>query len=108
MRYLILVIDDSSNSGTPEEAAAIDEYNERLRRNGHWVMAAGIGGPSTATLIDNRAGAMVASDSSLFNEPEFYSGFWVIEVPDQETARELALAGSRACNRRVELRPFLR
>ena len=51
---------------------------------------------------------MVASDSSLFNEPEFYSGFWVIEVSDQETARELALAGSRACNRRVELRPFLR
>jgi hypothetical protein len=33
---------------------------------------------------------------------------WIVETDDLETARRLASAGSRACNRRVELRPFLR
>jgi len=39
--------------------------------------------------------------------PEYYSGFWLIEAGDESKARELALAGSLACNRKVELRPYL-
>ena len=35
------------------------------------------------------------------------SGFWLIQAPDIATARELAAEGSRACNRKVELRPLL-
>lgn len=108
MRYLIFVIDDRSNSGTPEEAAAIDEFNEALRRDGHWVMAAGIGAPDTASLIDNRSGTVLSTQASLFGGTEFYSGFWIVEAPDAALAEQLAAAGSAACNRRVELRPFLR
>jgi len=39
--------------------------------------------------------------------PECYSGFWLIEASDEAKAKELALAGSLACNRKVELRPYL-
>jgi hypothetical protein len=44
---------------------------------------------------------------SLFSAPEYYSGFWIIETKSEEEAGKLALAGSRACNRRVELRPYI-
>jgi hypothetical protein len=35
------------------------------------------------------------------------SGFWVINVPDDETALQLATEGSKACNRKVQLRRFI-
>ena len=38
---------------------------------------------------------------------EFFSGFWIIDVPSVEVAREFAAKGSVACNRKVELRPLL-
>ena len=56
MRYLIAVIDDQTGSATPDEREAIDAFNERLRAEGHWVLAAGVGAPRTATVLDNRGG----------------------------------------------------
>jgi len=38
---------------------------------------------------------------------EFLAGFWVMEAADLDVALELAAAGSKACNRKVEVRPFL-
>ena len=107
MRYIIYVIDDQSNSGTNEEMTEIDEFNERLRVDGHWVFATGIDAPSTATLIDNRGGASLSKVGSLFESREHYSGFWIIDAKDLQVAQSLAFEGSRCCNRRVELRPVL-
>lgn len=107
MRFVIFVIDSESNSGTGDEMVAIDEFNARLQRDRHWVFAAGIGAPDTATVIDNRANEPQIEHRSLFDTADFYSGFWVIDAPDTDVAQQLALAGSRACGRRVELRPFL-
>ena len=108
MRYVVFVIDGESNTGTTDEMAAIDAFNDRLERDGHWVFAAGISGPGEASVIDNRAGVGISQAGSLFADVQHYSGFWVIEAPSHEVAVELATAGSQACNRRVELRPFLR
>ena len=33
--------------------------------------------------------------------------FWIIEAPDLDVALKLATEGSKACNRKVEVRPFL-
>ncbi|WP_455430608.1 hypothetical protein [Paractinoplanes durhamensis] len=38
---------------------------------------------------------------------EFIIGFWIIEAADLDVALRLAADGSRACNRKVEVRPFL-
>ena len=105
---MIFVIDTTPGSADGDEMAAIDVFNEHLQNNGHWIMAAGIGAPSTATVIDNRNDLGSVAGQSLFATPDYYSGFWVVEADSPDTARELALAGSKACNRRVELRPFLR
>ena len=79
MRFLIAVIDDRSNSADSNEMVAIDEFNDHLSKKGQLIMACGIEDPSSASVLDNRAGS-------------------------EAEAKELAAWGSKACNRKVELR----
>ncbi|CAN2181573.1 YCII-related [Candidatus Nanopelagicaceae bacterium] len=106
MRFLISVIDDLSNSGTPEEMVEIDAFNDKLRANNQFIFAWGLQEPSTATVIDNRKGANAETGKPLFDAKEHYSGLWMIEATDAETAKKLAFEASKACNRKVELRPL--
>lgn len=107
MQYLVSVIDDRTNSGTAEEALAIDEFNERLRAGGHWVFAAGLAAPEASTVIDGRGEEPVFSDGPFVESKEHMAGLWIIEAPDLDVALELMAAGSKACNRRLEVRPML-
>lgn len=107
MQFLISVIDDQTGSATPEEMAAIDDFNDHLRTAGHWVLACGITSPNEATVIDNRGAQPVVTAGPLHESSEYISGFWLVNAPDPDTARALAANGSRACNRRVELRPLM-
>jgi hypothetical protein len=107
MQYLVSVIDDSTNSASPDEMAAIDAFNEQLQAEGHWVFAGGLGGPDTATVIDNRKGDAVMTDGPFIESKEYLAGFWIMEAPDLDVALKLAAEGSKACNRKVEVRPFL-
>ena len=106
MRFLISVIDDLSNSGTPAEMAEIDKFNDSLRANNQFIFAWGLHAPETATVIDNRNGANTETGKPHFDAKEHYSGFWVIEADLPETAKKLAFEASKACNRKVELRPL--
>lgn len=107
MRFLISVIDDTSNSGTDAEMAAVDAFNDTLRANGHWIFACGLADLTNAVVIDNRQDVGLVTEAPLFTAKEQFSGFWVIEANDETTARTLAHGGSKACNRKVELRPLL-
>jgi hypothetical protein len=107
MQYLFSVIDDRTDSGTPEEQAAIDVFNDRLQADGYWVFAGGLNSPGTATVVDNRGSEPVVTDGPFVETKEHIAGFWIIEAPDLDVALELATGGSKACNRRVEVRPFL-
>ena len=107
-RYIIFVIDGPGNPASANEIAMIDGFNEKLQKNGNWIAAAGITGPERATVFDNRGGKQHIVEGSIFQSTEHYSGFWLIQAESIKEARELALEGSMACNRRVELRPFLK
>jgi len=107
MQYLVSVIHDGTELATPGEMAAIDVFNERLHTEGHWVFAAGVGAPDTATVIDNRGGEAVFTDGPFVESKEYLAGFWIIEASDLDLALKLAAEGSKACNRKVEVRPFL-
>jgi hypothetical protein len=107
MQYLVSVIDDKTNSGTPDEMAAINEFNERLEAEGHWVFAGGLASPSAATVIDNRGGEPLFTDGPFLESKEYLAGLWIIEAPDLDAALKFATDGSKACNRKVEVRPFL-
>ena len=107
MQYLVSVITDSSALATPDEMAAIDVFNDRLQAEGHWVFAGGLAGPSSATVIDNRGDEAMFTDGPFLESKEYLAGFWIIEAADLDVALKLAAEGSNACNRKVEVRPFL-
>jgi len=107
MHYLVSVIHDRSGLATAEEMAAIDVFNDRLQAEGHWVFAGGLASPNTATVIDNRGGEALFTDGPFLESKEYLAGFWIIEAPDLDVALKLAAEGSKACNRKVEVRPFL-
>jgi hypothetical protein len=108
MQYLVSVIADDATSATPEEHAAIDVFNDRLQAEGHWVFAGGLASPSAATIIDNTGGGeAMFTDGPFLESKEYIVGFWIIEAPDLDVALKLAAEGSKACNRKLEVRPFL-
>ncbi len=112
MQYLISVIDDEqtiaagNDSAVQAEMSAVDIFNDRLQAEGHWVYANGLGAPETAMVIDNRGERPSLSDGPFVESKEFLGGLWIIEVPDRDVALMLAAEGSKACNRKVEVRPF--
>lgn len=107
MRYLVSVIADETGLATPDEQAAINVFDDRLKAEGHWVFAGGLGAPSTATVIDNRGEEAMVTDGPFLESKEYLAGFWIMEAPDLDVALKLAAEGSKACNRKVEVRPFL-
>jgi hypothetical protein len=106
-QYLMSVLDETAGLATAEEMAAIDAFNEQLKADGHWVFAGGLASPSTATVVDGRDGEPVFTDGPYLESKEHIVGFWIIEAPHLDVALRLAALGSKNCNRRVELRPFL-
>jgi hypothetical protein len=107
MHYLVGVIDDTAGLATPDEMAAIDAFNDRLRAEGHWVFAGGLGSPSSATVIDNRGEEAMFTDGPFVESKEYLAGFWIMEAADLDVALKLAAEGSKACNRKIEVRPIL-
>jgi hypothetical protein len=116
MQYLISVIDNAADlaaadeaaaAGNPEpESGALDAFNDRLVAEGYWVFSGGLAAPGTATVIDNRGGEALFTDGPFVESKEHIGGLWIIEAADLDVALRLAAEGSRACNRRVEVRPF--
>jgi hypothetical protein len=107
MQYVVSVINDTDGLARPDEEAAIDVFNARLQAEGHWVFAGGLGSLDLATDIDNRGGEAIITDGPFLESKEHIVGFWIIEAPDLDVALTLAAEGSKACNRKIEVRPFL-
>ena len=107
MQYLLSVIHDAASLATPEEMVAINAFNDKLIAEDHWVFAGGLAAPSSATVIDNRRGEAIFTDGPFLESKEFLAGFWIIEAADLDVALKLATEGSKHCNRKVEVRPFL-
>jgi hypothetical protein len=106
-QYLISVLTETPDLATAEEQAAIDVFNDQLVADGYWVFAGGLASPSTATVVDGRDGEPVFTDGPYVESKEYIIGFWIVNAPDLDVALRLAAAGSKSCNRRVELRPIL-
>jgi hypothetical protein len=106
LKYLFSVIDDTADLAATDEMAAIDAFNDRLTADGHWVFAGGLESPSSATVIDSRGGEALFTDGPFVESKEYLAGFWIIQAPDLDVALKLAAEGAKACNRKVEVRPF--
>ncbi|MBF4629122.1 YciI family protein [Curtobacterium flaccumfaciens] len=117
MQFLVNVIDDgqaaavgNTYSATDAEAAAVDAFNQRMADA--IVFAAGVSAPADTTVVDAREGATDTTPGHATTRPatsvdEYVAGFWVMDLPDAETAARVAHQASQACNRKIELRPLL-
>ena len=106
MHYLLTVIGDTANPTDDSAPGAIDAFNDRLKDEGRWVFGGGLTDPRDATVTDSRGGEPVFTDGPFVESKEFLAGFWVLEAADLDVAMKLAAAGSKACNRKIEVRPF--
>lgn len=86
---------------------AIHAFNRALDAVGHRVLAVGLAAPETATVVDDRGGEAPLIDGPFVETKEFVAGLWIFEAADRAEALALAAEGSKACNRKVEVRPFL-
>jgi hypothetical protein len=84
----------------------VDAFNARLRDAGAWVFAGGLMPRDLATTVDNTEGKKIVLDGPFAETKEWLGGFWIIDVPDLDVALRWAQEGSRACARKVEVRPF--
>jgi hypothetical protein len=107
MQYLVSVIHDAASLATEDEMTAIHAFNARLQAEGHWVFAGGLAAPGSATVIDNRGEETMFTDGPFVESKEYLAGLWIWEAADLDVALKLAVDGSKACNRKLEVRPFL-
>jgi len=115
MQYLLSVygpaeIDELSSYPDKETMvktmADTGAFNERLQAQGHFVYANGLASATTATVVDGRGDSPLVTDGPYLESKEYLGGFWVIEASDLDQALALAAEGSKACQGKVEVRPF--
>ncbi len=81
-------------------------FNERLQAAGHFVYANGLASATSATVVDGQVDPPVVTDGPYLESKEYLGGFWIIEATDLDQALALAAEGSKACQGKVEVRPF--
>jgi hypothetical protein len=76
-----------------EYLAGWTHYVKALRESGIVVSGSGLYAPETATTVRRRDGEMLVQDGPVTETKEQIGGFFVIDVPDLETALEWAARG---------------
>lgn len=93
---------------TPEEmqsiVADVDAFNAKYADQ--TVFAGGLEEPSAATMIDGTGAEVVVTDGPFAETKEHLGGFWILELPDLDTALKVGAEASKACALPLEIRPF--
>ena len=108
MQYLVSVIDDTAGSRHPDR----DGCHRRRSTTGSRPRATGSspaasGRPARPPSSTTAVGRRCSPTGPFVESKEYLAGFWIIEAADLDVALKLAAEGSKACNRKVEVRPFL-
>lgn len=84
----------------------VDNFNKKVTEAGQWVFGGGLCPPTTATVVNNTGGKVTVTDGPYVETKEMLGGFWVLELPDLDSALKLAEEASVACQNAIEVRPF--
>ena len=82
------------------------DYDEEIRRSGHYIVSNALQRARTARTVRVRGGKVSTTDGPFAETKEQLGGFWVIRAPDLDAALAWAAKGSEACGAPVEVRPF--
>ena len=112
MKYMLLLRaapDGGPQEGTPELDAEMAQWGavtEELQSSGVLLSGMGLDGENTATTLRTRNGERVLTDGPFAETKELLFSFYVIDVPDLDTAIEWAAKMPNAEYGSVEIRPL--
>jgi hypothetical protein len=114
MTYMIMVCETDAafraRTDEKEKAAywgAYRAYTQALRDSGAMTGGHGLQPPLTATTVRLRGGARSVQDGPYAEAKEQLGGYYIIDVPDLDTALEWAARCPAAAEGAVEVRPVL-
>ncbi|MBL7254339.1 YciI family protein [Paractinoplanes lichenicola] len=110
MKYMVMMFGDGGEMAATAEPAWVrdmmqfmHDFNAELTKTGELVDARGLAFPSTAKTISYTDGQVAVTDGPYAESKESLAGFWILDLPNEERAIELA--GRVAFwSRKVELR----
>jgi hypothetical protein len=85
---------------------AVDVVNKKMMDAGIWVFAGGLEAIDVSTTVDNTGDQPIVTDGPFAESKEWIGGFWILELPDLDAALQWATEASKACDGKVEVRPF--
>jgi len=113
MKYMLLIYEkpqDFADRSDPAKSAAYwagwSNYGRMLTEAGVMIDGAGLQPPETATTVTLRGGERQIQDGPYADTKEQIGGFYVIDVPDLDTALELTASCPAAASGAVEVRPY--
>jgi hypothetical protein len=113
MQYMLLLYGDPSREpafGTSEFGAMMQGYSDfsaLLKAEGVMLGGEGLQGVETATSLRLRSGKVETMDGPFAETREHLGGFYVIDVPDLDTALRYAAQVPAAKYGTVEVRPVI-
>jgi hypothetical protein len=113
MQYLALIYSAPNTApayGTPEFAAFMADYNAFtgfLKSKGAFVAGDALKSVSTATSLRLRGGKVETMDGPFAETKEHLGGYYLIDVPDLDTALAYAAKIPTAAFGTIELRPVM-
>lgn len=114
MNYMLTMNEvdaDFAVRNDPKQAGAYwgawGAYSAAIRDAGIFVSGAGLQPPNTATTVRVRGGKTQVQDGPFADTKEQLAGFFVINVPDLDTALSWAAKAPSALTASVEVRPLL-
>lgn len=105
MKYALLIYSDWDSSGIPAGAREgwID-YARAAKEAGILLGAEQLAGPDTATSVRLRGGQRLLTDGPFLETKEHLGGFFLIDVPDLDTALDWAARMPHATSGTAEVR----
>lgn len=113
MQYMALIYGDPSVEpayGTPEFETMMQGYaafSEMLKAANAYVSGEGLQGVETATSVRVRGGKVETMDGPFAETKEQLGGYYILEVPDLDTALRYAAMIPSATYGTVEIRPVM-
>jgi hypothetical protein len=111
MRYMFLIyIDETKFAGmTQRERDSFGngmlDYDDELRREGHYIISEPLKAPSEATTVRCWNGSLSTTDGPFMETKEHLSGFFIVEARDLNAAIQLAARMPLATVGSIEVRP---
>jgi hypothetical protein len=111
MRYLCLIHWDEHKLATlpPDELNALNaahlDFNDELRRSGHYVEAEALEPSPISRLVRVKGGKPMITDGPFAESKEVIAGFYLLEVRDEDEALQIAARIPSAAYATVEVRP---